>query len=701
MRSLSIAAVALLGSALSAASAEQTKATHSAPQGTPAQTVPAPAKQLTTKELLGTHNPNASVAKHLPTNTASQNGASHHSNVSGGSDLCGTATAISGSGPFNGDTIGANTDGPSNCGSLGSDVWYDWTAGFTGQAIMSLCGSTFDTAISVYDTSACQGALLACNDDFCAFQSQTQFPVVSGNVYKLQVGGFGGGQGSYTFTMTAAPTCPCTGAPPEGEPPPCGVPTDTFDGGCNSTPFVYSSIACGGSVCGNCAFNGSYRDTDWYQFTLTAPSTVTWTVTGENGMVAGILDNNCPPAIFSFVGGASCTPAVATASLPAGTFVAFAAPDFTTLITCGVNDSYLGTLVCSGPPPPPGNCDRYDDGSSENAVGWGATNTDLLWMHVQGDTPLNTNVTAINTAWGTPAFPGSGPANGSTARVGIWQDTDNDGLPTTGLVLLQQQNVVVAGTDTDTFQTVLLSPPVTVAGHYFIGASADGTFPSPLDQSSGNGGLRSWVCGNNTASMSINYNNLNGEPFPPTTEDTIAPGVWLLDATCTSVGGISAYCFGDNTTCPCSNGGAPGNGCANSDHPSGANLAWTGVASLASDTVQLTCSGHHNSAGVALFMQGIADVGPFVYGDGNRCIGSPFKRVFKISPANTPTLTAPSAASTPPSPATLSSQSAALGDVLVPGDVRGYQLLYRDPTAGFCPPGTFNASNAVRIVWAP
>src|SRR5262249_31973589 len=60
---------------------------------------------------------------------------------------------------------------------------------------------------------------------------------------------------------------------------------------------------------------------------------------------------------------------------------------------------------------PPGPCNIYDDGSSENAVGWGATNTDLLWMHVQSDTALTALVSSVNTAWGTPAFPGSGPAN--------------------------------------------------------------------------------------------------------------------------------------------------------------------------------------------------------------------------------------------------------------------------------------------------
>src|SRR5260221_323886 len=100
-----------------------------------------------------------------------------------------------------------------------------------------------------------------------------------------------------------------------------------------------------------------------------------------------------------------------------------------------------------------GPCDVLDDGSSENALGLAApTGTDVLWMQRQGDVGQSTVVLSISTAWGTPAFPGSGPANGSTARYGIWQDTDNDGNPTTGLSLVAGPLcVIVAGTGTETF----------------------------------------------------------------------------------------------------------------------------------------------------------------------------------------------------------------------------------------------------------
>jgi hypothetical protein len=50
----------------------------------------------------------------------------------------------------------------------------------------------------------------------------------------------------------------------------------------------------------------------------------------------------------------------------------------------------------------------------------------------------------------------------------------------------------------------------------------------------------------------------------------------------------------------------------------------------------------------------------------------------------------------------ISARSAALGDTLVPGASRIYQVYYRDPDPSFCPEpqgSTFNVSNAVVIQW--
>src|SRR5262249_50768316 len=82
------------------------------------------------------------------------------------------------------------------------------------------------------------------------------------------------------------------------------------------------------------------------------------------------------------------------------------------------------------------------------------------------------------------------------------------------------------------------------------------------------------------------------------------------------------FCFGDGApiVCPRGQAGAPGNGCANSAVPAGANLAVTGAATLAADTVLLTASGMP-AGNPGIFLQGSAVIAPIGFGDGMRCIG--------------------------------------------------------------------------------
>ncbi|HOW73507.1 MAG TPA: hypothetical protein PKY77_23140 [Phycisphaerae bacterium] len=69
-------------------------------------------------------------------------------------DTCTSATEI-GTGTLNGTTLGANSDGFSDCGGAGSpDVWYQFTAAATGTLKVDTCGSTFDTVVSLHDVSS-------------------------------------------------------------------------------------------------------------------------------------------------------------------------------------------------------------------------------------------------------------------------------------------------------------------------------------------------------------------------------------------------------------------------------------------------------------------------------------------------------------------------------------------------------------------
>jgi hypothetical protein len=121
-------------------------------------------------------------------------------------------------GQFAFDTRGASTDGPTlppGCDegyglSFVQDLWYLYGAGCTGQATVSLCGSTYDTRLAVYDGAGeCPGALIACNDDSCGLQSELVFPTTQGGLYLVRVGGFNGsGTGSLAINCAPEATCP-------------------------------------------------------------------------------------------------------------------------------------------------------------------------------------------------------------------------------------------------------------------------------------------------------------------------------------------------------------------------------------------------------------------------------------------------------------------------------------------------------------
>jgi len=84
------------------------------------------------------------------------------------------------------------------------------------------------------------------------------------------------------------------------------------------------------------------------------------------------------------------------------------------------------------------------------------------------------------------------------------------------------------------------------------------------------------------------------------------------------------------------------------------------------------------------------------FGDGLRCTGGVTKRLF-VKAAVGGVVSVPQAGD--PS---ISARSAALGDTLTQGVLRIYQVYYRDMNPNFCSApqgGTFNVSNAIRILW--
>jgi hypothetical protein len=141
-------------------------------------------------------------------------------------DSCEDPIAIGSVTDFSFSTVNATTDGPSHPTTLGcfssgiigdscsNDIWYEFTPDFTGEALFSLCGTAnFDTKIIVYKPGAScpltDADLLACNEDGTGCSLSTSvigFSVISGQTYKLRIGGWGGSSagssesGSGTFS---------------------------------------------------------------------------------------------------------------------------------------------------------------------------------------------------------------------------------------------------------------------------------------------------------------------------------------------------------------------------------------------------------------------------------------------------------------------------------------------------------------------
>ncbi|MGD8786030.1 MAG: GEVED domain-containing protein [Phycisphaerales bacterium] len=115
------------------------------------------------------------------------------------------------------DTTEATPDGPGVCtDNISRNIWYCYTATCTGCATVSLCGSSFDTKLAVYEecsTEPSSSNLLRCNDDYCGRQSETRFPVIAGYKYLIEIAGFSSAFGEGLLTIS----CDSGAEPPSND----------------------------------------------------------------------------------------------------------------------------------------------------------------------------------------------------------------------------------------------------------------------------------------------------------------------------------------------------------------------------------------------------------------------------------------------------------------------------------------------------
>lgn len=154
---------------------------------------------------------------------------------------------------------------------------------------------------------------------------------------------------------------------------------------------------------------------------------------------------------------------------------------------------------------------------------------------------------------------------------------------------------------------------------------------------------------------------------------------------------IVPFCLGDGTgaACPCGNNGLAGHGCDNSSSTGGAILTATGT--FTPDTIVLTSSGERPSSLTIFVQAGLGTPTPF--GDGIGCLGGASRRLYTKS-AVAGVATAPG-----PGDPSITQRNINLGSPIGHGTTLSYQAYYRDVTAAFCPPNTFNVSSGLRITW--
>ena len=122
-------------------------------------------------------------------------------------DECSGAIPLSSASSVSYNSSGATTSAPAwSCADGGSDLWYSYTAAGNSDITVSLCTSSYDTALEIFSGTCGSLTLVDCNDDFCgpglARQSQITFSPSDGVNYLIRVGGFFGSAGAGQITLT-------------------------------------------------------------------------------------------------------------------------------------------------------------------------------------------------------------------------------------------------------------------------------------------------------------------------------------------------------------------------------------------------------------------------------------------------------------------------------------------------------------------
>ena len=574
-------------------------------------------------------------------------------------DECAAATAIAGQGSFPYTNVGSSTSAEGQtetiCYQFGSsavvnDVWFLWTADATGTGIIDLCGADHDTKLAVYPSSGSScpagGSVLACNDDSCGLQSAVQVAVTAGVDYIVQVGSY---PGSASFGSGNINVSILSGGPSNDD---CSAPTAIAGQGNFPYDGTLATTGAEGQTELACDTHNNYgtgvTNDIWYDWTADATGYVT---------VSNLGNTSVDSKIAAYAGGGCPT---------AGSAIICNDDNNATF------QSMIQFAVVSG------NVYSLQIGTWPTGTGTGVANgTGSM------DISINTAAAAGDNCDNAIAISGAGSftADTSTATTGSFGQEEN--LCSKFGNNEFSNDLWYEWTATSTGDTHVLTCN-TGSGDSKLGAYPGGSCPLPqtsiacLDDS----------CGLLTeitfpAVSGQTYLIQVGNYFPATA------GTFVLDIYTDSTLSATSFCSGDGsgTPCPCGNTGNAGHGCANGADPTGAQLAASGSGSILSADTVLSASGLVGSQ-PGLYFQGnnaISSGAGVAFGDGLRCAGGGVIRLqVRFAGGGGASET--------------SIDIASKGGV-VAGDVKRYQLWYRDPNTSLCG-AQFNLSNGMEIIWS-
>jgi subtilisin-like proprotein convertase family protein/PKD repeat protein len=245
---------------------------------------------------------------------------------------------------------GCTFGGPDNFQS--QDIWFYLVVPASGEATVTTAPGTLNDGLMAAYTGDCNNlTLLDCNDDFVGLMPQLNLQgLTPGDTIWIQMAGWQGGTGTFEICAFDCDVVPGPGTP-ENE----ACFTD-INGGCNQVPVTFQPLTCNETIVGTSFYDGFTRDTDWFTYTVTATTSVSWTVQADFVPAVFILDaNNCGNIQLLAQGplGNPCDVITAQAVLGPGTYQFFVGPDFSSpLFDCtGNSGDYIATLNVSTPDP--------------------------------------------------------------------------------------------------------------------------------------------------------------------------------------------------------------------------------------------------------------------------------------------------------------------------------------------------------------